>query len=133
MERMNLDTSNLNDAQKQALARQMVKMALTRMNPEQRKHFILNMQKMAYKVEIQKKLRKHERTISILSLSLLPITYLTSILKVMLLRKIYLKQALALAQNLKRLKELASSESRNLISPERKRKAKIQKDSFVVR
>jgi hypothetical protein len=131
MERMNLDMSNLNDAQKQALARQMVKMALAKMNPEQRRLFILNMQRMTYKVEINKKLQKHKKVLTILTLSLLPMTYLTSILKVMLLRKIYLKQALALALNLKRLQELASSESRNLISPERKKKAKIRKEDYA--
>jgi hypothetical protein len=104
----------------------MVKMALSRMTPEQRKVFILNIQKKAYKVEIQKKLQKHKKVMMILSLPLFPITYTTTILKVMLLRKLYFKQALALALNLKRLHDLARP--MNLISPERKTQVKKQID-----
>jgi hypothetical protein len=126
MERMKIDMNTLTDAQKQAIAKQMVKMALSRMTPEQRKVFILNIQKKAYKVEIQKKLQKHKKVMMILSLPLFPITYTTTILKVMLLRKLYFKQALALALNLKRLHDLARP--MNLISPERKTQVKKQID-----
>jgi hypothetical protein len=128
MQRIQIDMRNLSEAQKQALAKQMVKVALSKMNPEQKKIFILHLQRMAYKVAIKQKLMKHKKIMSILSLPLMPITYLSTILKVMLLRRMYLRQATILMQNLKHMKELVNSESRNLISPERKKEKKVQED-----
>lgn len=124
MEGIKIDVSNLNDAQKVALSKQLFKIALAKMTPEQRKLFILNMQKVAYKAEIQKKLMKHQKIMQALSLPLLSITFLIAILKALLLKKIYTKQVLALVQNMKLLK----SQSLNLISPEREKKTKIQEN-----
>lgn len=122
--------SNLDDAQKQAMTKEMFKIVLAKMNPKQKKRFLSHMKKMAYKVELQKKFMKHKRAIKILTVSLMPIFYLIAILRVMLLKKLYLKQAWIVAQDFKRLKEMISSKCMNLISPERKeeKKVKIQED-----
>ena len=130
MEGIKIDMSNLNDAQKDALkellTKQLLKIALAKMTPEQRELFLLNIEREAYKAEIQKKLMKHQRVMKVLSLPLLPMTFLIAILKALLLKKIYINQILALAQNMKLLK--ASSQSLNLISPERQKKTKIQEN-----
>jgi hypothetical protein len=119
MEQFNIDMSNLDDAQKQAMAKEMFKIVVAKMNPRQKKRFFSNMKKVAYKVELQKKFMKHKRAIQILTISLMPIFYLIAILRVMLLKKLYLRQAWIVAQNFKRLREMTSSKCMNLISPER--------------
>jgi hypothetical protein len=121
--------SKLTDEQKKTLAKAMMKAVLSKMTPEQRKVYFANVNKMAYNIEIHKKLHKHEKTFSYLTIPLIPLTTLIQILKVLTLKKMYIKQALVLAKNLKTLNAMKSGLSLNLISPERKKtKGKTQED-----
>lgn len=126
MERFNIDISNLEDAQKKALTKQMLKIVLARMNPEQKKRFLLKMNKVAYQAELQKKYMKRKRLIKTLTFPIIPIFYMIAILKTLLLKKMYLKQAWILAQSFIKLKELNSSKTMNLISPERREEKKVK-------
>lgn len=130
MERKNItiDISNLKDAQQRAIAKQMLKIVLARMTPEQRKNFIQNVNAVAYKAELLRKLQKHKKILAMLVLPLMPITQAHAMLKLLLLKKKLAKQVLTLFQQLKLLKEMSSGSY--LISPERKQgtEAKIQED-----
>jgi len=130
MEHFKIDIGNLEDAQKKALAKQMLKIVLAKMTPEQRKRFLFKMNKVAYQAELQKKYIKRKGLIKTLTMPILPILYMVAILKTLLLKKMYLKQAWVVMQSLMRIKELKSSKTMNLISPERKeeKKAKTQED-----
>lgn len=126
---MQLDMSKLSDAERKILAKAMMKMVLSKMTPEQRKEYLTQMRKVAYSMEIQRKLAKHIKILTLLTMPFFPITNLIQILKVLKLKKKYLKQALAMALKLKMLKGLGSGRSMNIISPERKKEnGKIQED-----
>lgn len=133
MERIPIDVRKLTEEQKRALAKQVMKLALAQMTPEQQKIFLKNLQK----VEINRRMQKHKLVVEILSVPAIPIAYMIQALKVLILKKVYIKQALMVAKNYKLLKELASSQSKNIISPERareeenKKKVKEYKDSYT--
>jgi hypothetical protein len=131
MERFNIDISNLEDAQKKALTKQMLKIVLARMNPEQQKLFLLKMNKVAYQAELQKKYMKRKRLVKTLTLPILPMLYMVAILKTLILKKMYLKQAMIVMQSLKRLRDLKSSKTMNLISPERKEEKKVKTQDYT--
>jgi hypothetical protein len=126
---MQLDMSKLTDAEKQVLTKIMMQTVLSKMTPERKKEFLTHMSKMAYSMEIQRKLNKHMKVMTFLTIPFFPITNMIQILRVLKLKKMYLKQTLAMAQKLKMLKKLSSSPSMNIISPERKKgSGKIQED-----
>jgi hypothetical protein len=126
---MQLDMSKLTDAEKQVLTKIIMQTTLSKMTPEKKKEFLAHVNKMAYSMEIQRKLNKHMKVLSFLTIPFFPITNMIQILRVLKLKKMYLKQALAMAQKLKMLRKLSSSPSMNMISPERKKEnGKIQED-----
>jgi hypothetical protein len=126
-----MNCANLTEAQKKELAKEMLKMALARMTPKQRKAFSRKMHVMAYQMELTKKLAEHKKLFSFLSMPIFPIIYLMNIARVYHLKKQYLKQVEVLTKNLKMLKEL-SKKSRNIISPERKKKEKKSEEKAYI-
>lgn len=108
-----------------AMLKKMLIAELKKMSPEEREKILNKMRKQAYNLEVNAKLWKHKKILSILATPIVPLSFLLGILKIVQTRKEMAKQLLALGEAIKKYSEImkvSGEEPKNLISPERKAK-----------